>query len=113
MYLDKRGNESKPTLVSRVADLKRRVDVEDRAGTAGAERGRVVIELVAVGIGFYLDGTFERRAGSSLLQLSLEVVDGLLSRGDLSVELVITILWVIAMRIPTVSLISDCLRFQR
>ena len=64
------GNESASRLVGRVADLKRSIDVEDRGSTAGTQRGRVEIELVAEGVVFTFDETLDVRAGSSLLQLS-------------------------------------------
>ena len=93
--------------------MKRSVDVEDRVGTAGAQRDRGEIELVAVEIVFTVDGALEIRAGGSLLQLSLEVVDGLLIRSDRFVELVIATLWMVAVGVPAMSSISECLRSRR
>ncbi|CAG8520777.1 3788_t:CDS:2 [Acaulospora colombiana] len=103
------GNVTRAAPVGRVADLERADDVEDSVGSAATQDGRVEVELVTVAIRSWslpetgpvkveravaveycvrMCSPDETESLFTLLQLALEVVDGLLVRGDLGVELI-------------------------
>lgn len=84
------GNVARAALVGAVADLESRDDVEDGVGSARGNDGGGKIELVTVNVVGTRDGSRECGAGVGLLQLSLEVVVGGLSGGNLAIQLIIS-----------------------